>query len=153
MTKGTSLRLDRRMFINERPERIYMALSTDGILGRTQMDHLWLKSAMGVMTIGALNQPLRNSVVKGLLECRIYVSVALRTQGWFLRLQQGGLRLWLVNAVAVSATYKTLPMRTPRKVRVITHMAREALLVYFFRRSFCEPEECIRATAAFNMRS
>lgn len=152
MTKGTSLRLDRGMFIDERPERIYVALGTDGVLSRTQMDHLWLKRAMGVVAIGALNQPFRNPVVKGLHKCRINVGMALITEGGLLRLEQSSLRLWLVNAVAVGATYKTLAMRTSCEVRVIAYVTREALLVDFFRRSFCEPEECIRATTAFNMR-
>ena len=67
------------MFINPWAERFDMALSTDGILGRAQTDHLRLKGAMRVMAIGALNQPLGDSVVKGLHECGTDVGVALVT--------------------------------------------------------------------------
>src|SRR6185312_4987055 len=152
MAEGTPLRLNGRMFIDERPKSIYMALSADGVLGRTKTDHLWLKGAVRVMAVGAFNQPFRNPVVKGLHKCRIDVGVALITESGLLRLEQGSLRLWLVNAVAVGATYKTFTMRTSCEVRVIAYVTREALLVDFFRWGFCEPEECIRATTAFDMR-
>ena len=87
MAKGTPLRLYRWVLINPWPERVDVALSADSILGRTQVHHFWLKGSMGIMAIGALNQPFRNPVVKRLFKCRMNVRVALITDRWLLRLQ------------------------------------------------------------------
>ena len=96
------------MFIDERPESIDVALCADCILRRTRSNHLGLEGPMRIVAVGALEQPLRNPMVKWLLKRRMNIGVALIAERRLLRLEQRGLRFKLMHAVAVGATDKTL---------------------------------------------
>jgi hypothetical protein len=64
------------MFVEIGAKLIKMALRADGILGRIQLHHLWLKRTVRIMAVIAFHQSFGNFVMKWLLKRRMDVGVA-----------------------------------------------------------------------------
>ena len=73
MARGAALSLDRRMFVNERPEGIDVALGANGVLCRTDPNEIRLEGAVRVVAIGALGLDL----VVSHLQARCILDAAL----------------------------------------------------------------------------
>ncbi len=54
MARGAALSLDGRVLVNERPERIDVALGANGILGRTNTKLVRLEGAVRFVAVSAL---------------------------------------------------------------------------------------------------
>ena len=54
VARGATLSLDGRMLVNERPERIDVALGANGVLGRTGPNETRLEGAVRVVTVRTL---------------------------------------------------------------------------------------------------
>ena len=151
VARGATLSLDGRMLVNERPERIDVALGANGVLGRTRPKEVRLEGAVRVMTISALQQPFVDLVVERLRKSGLGIGVALIAERRLLRLKHLRLRHKLVGAVAVRATDQSLTVSGPLEVGVRANVARQALLLHLFRRCLCELKDIARDPATLNM--
>jgi len=123
---SAAFRLHNVMLINERTSRFGVALDANGVLLCGGLESLFLESAVRVVAIGALHQPLIHFVMEGHGELRLDVGVALIAESRLGNREQLLLVHTGVNAVASDAAYVTLAVRRALKVRVLAIMATQA---------------------------
>ena len=151
VTRGAALSLDGWVLVDEWSECLDVTLGANSVLGRTRPKEVRLEGTMRVMTISALQQPFVDLVVKRLPKSGLDVRMTLIAECWLLRLKHLRLRYKLVGAVAACATDKSLTVSGPLEVGVGANVARQALLIYLFRRCFCELKDIARDAAALDM--
>lgn len=76
MTRRTTFRLKRRMFIRERALLVSMTLNAGCVGARSESRLLEFKTTVGVVTITALHHSFKNLVVKRFVEVRLRFTVA-----------------------------------------------------------------------------
>lgn len=151
MARGAALGLDGRVLVDERAGGLDVALGADRVLSRTNAEQVRLESTVGVVAVGAFDQPFIDPVMEWLRKGRLYVRMALVAKARLTLLEQGRLRFEFVYAVAAGATDKSFAMGGPLEVGVLTNMASEALRFHLFRRCLCELKDRVCHPAAFDV--
>ena len=121
--------LHRRMLISERSGCIDMAFRTDGILVCGSAELEILECAMGIMAVVAMNQSFVDLVMERLVERDALSLVTGVAERGRIRLQQIGLALGVMYAVAVQTTDAGLRVFGALKICVLIGMALQASLV------------------------
>ena len=95
-----SLRLDRGMLVNERPTRLRVALGADRILIGHGFQVVVSEGAVRIVAVRTLHETFVHPVVKGHIEGRLDVCVALEAKGRLFGLEQDSLGSSLMHGVA-----------------------------------------------------
>lgn len=149
---SAALGLDHRVLIHKRAGRLRVALGAHRVLLRGTHKALPSKGAVRVVAVGALYQSLFHFVMEGHGELRLDISVALETKLRLSGLEQVLRDARSVNAVAGDAAYIAFSVSRALKVRVLSLVAAEALLVHFFRCCLGRVEDLRYIAAAVNVR-
>ena len=149
---GAAFGLDNVVLIHKRASRFGMALAANSVLLRGGLAALFLKSAVRVVAIRALNQSLVHLVVEGHGKLRLDVGVALEAECRLGSLEQGLVARAGVNAVTADAAYIAVTVCRALKVGVLALMAAEALCVHFFGCCLGGIEDPGHVAAALNVR-
>jgi hypothetical protein len=129
-----------------------VALRANHIHLRRRAQVLAIEGAVRIVAIGTPQQPLFHLVVKGHIELRLRVGVALIAKLWLRRCQQVLIHSAVVNAVTAQAAHIVFAVRRALEIRVLPLVATEASRIYFFRCGLGRIENLAYISAAIHMR-
>jgi len=87
MTSYAAIGFKRRVFVRERPLLVGVTLNAPGICSCCQSGLLQLKTAVGIVTITALDHSFKDFVMKRLVEIRFDFVVTAHAKLRFAKLQ------------------------------------------------------------------
>lgn len=128
-----------------------MALGADCVLVCGRAELIASKCAVGVVAVAAGHQPFIHLMVKWLGECRPDIGMAGVAKHRLRSLEEAGLSIKFMNAVAAGAAKPGFSMRGALEVGVSAGVATEACFVDLLCRSLIEPEDLCYISAAIDM--
>ena len=126
VTSEAAFSFHRGVLIDKWSARFCVAFCADRILIGGGLQVVVPECTVRVVTVAAFDQLFIHLVVKRHVELRLYVRVALEAELRLRRLQQVGLGVARVYAMATGAAYAGLGMRRTQKVRMRARMAAQA---------------------------
>ena len=126
VARQAALSLDWSMLEYKRPARLCVALGADGVLIGCGFEIVISKSAMWIMAVGTLDQALVDLVMKGHIEVRFHIGVALKAERGLAHLEQR--RVWrsLMYRMATDTAHVCLGMGRAQEVWMSASVAAQA---------------------------
>jgi hypothetical protein len=125
-----SLSLDCGVFEDEWAARFSVALGADRILIGRGLDAVVAKSAVRIVAVRTLDQALIDLVVKGHIEARFDIHVALKAESRLAGLEHCGIRSSVMHGVATDATHVGLGVRRADEIWMSACVASKAGGIY-----------------------
>lgn len=151
VTGSAAFKLDRRMFIDKRAGVLSVAFYADGVLIRARPEQLVLERSVGIMAIGALHQPFRNSVMKRLCKCSLDIGMAAIAELRLRRFEHVRFTFKGMHAVAAKTAYSRITVGRSIEIRVFPNVTAQAFRIDLFRSGLRELEDLCRNAARFHM--
>lgn len=146
-----AFRPHRGVLKDERSARFHVALGADSVLICSRLQVALSECAVRIVAIRAGHHAFVHLVVEGHAELRLLIVMASEAEIRLCCLEQRGLLLALVNAVAADATHVRLGVRRAIEVGMLARVAAQAALIQCLRACLGGIEDLRHISAAVHV--